>query len=342
MTMKHLFVSLLAVAAMASCSKNDSVTAPEGPQGDAVEIKATSKALSIESKAPFEGEIGDNGSLTARILVSVTQDNYTTTYKDDNMTFTDNGITEVGFATPAYYPADGSPLYLCGLYPADQNWQNPTTTADYTFDGKTDIMAAAQVSSSKTAAQAGTYPTLAFKHLLTKLVVKAVAEDQAAIDAWGDVTAIVLTKAEGNNPYTKATVTLASGTAATGTAFATTLTAFPFYTMMGETYNDVAFTGQTCALTTTAANIAYSMVAPITATGTGDFKLKITTQKGSETALENEVTIDLKDTAGSAAFTGDTQNKSFVITLTFKATEIKAKATVGAWEEGGSAGAELQ
>ena len=338
--MKRLFVSLLAVVAMASCSKNEPVTGSDVPT-DGVEIMAKSVARTIETKAPFEGEIGDNGSLTARVLVSATSGNYTTTYKDDNMTFADNGTTQVGFATPAYYPADGSMLYLCGLYPADQNWQNPTTSADYIFDGKTDIMAAAEVSSSKTEAQAGTYPVLAFKHLLTKLVVKAVAADQAAIDAWGNVTEIVLTQAGGAAPYTKATVTLADGTAATGTAFATTAASFPFYTITSGTYDDVAFTGQTCALATTAADIAYSMVAPVTATGTGDFKLKITTQKGSETALENEVTIDLKDTA-SSAFTGDTQNKSFVITLTFKATEIQAKATVGAWEEGGSAGAEIQ
>lgn len=339
--MKRLFVSLLAVVAMPSCSKNEPVTGSDVPT-DGVEIMARSVVRTIETTAPFEGEIGDNGSLTARVLVSATSGNYTTIYEDDQMTFTDNGTMQVGFVTPAYYPADGSRLYLCGLYPADQNWQNPTTSADYTFDGKTDIMAAAQVSSSKAEAQAGTYPTLAFKHLLTKLVVKAVAADQAAIDAWGNVTEIVLTQAGGAAPYTKATVTLTDGTAATGTAFATTATSFPFYTITsGTTYNDVAFTEQTCALATTAADIAYSMVAPVTATETGDFKLKITTQKGSETALENEVTIDLKDTTDSA-FTGDTQNKSFVITLTFKATEIQAKATVGTWEEGGSAGAEIQ
>lgn len=344
--MKRLFVSLLAVAAMASCSKNESVSDPDVP-ADGVEIMAKSVARSIESKAPFEGTIGADNQLTARVLVSKNDGNYTSTYADGTMTFTDNGSTQVGFnTTPAYYPADGSTLYLCGLYPATGWAANQTTTADYTFDGKTDIMAAAQQSSDKAQAQAGTYPALTFNHLLTKLVVKAVAADDAAITAWGDVTEIVLTGSKGSSaigdPNTKVTVTLADGTAATGTAFATPATAFSFYTMTGDTYNDVAFTGQTCALATTAANIAYSLVAPVTATGTGDFKLKVTTQKGSETALENEVTIGLKDVAGTADFTGDTQGKSFVITLTFKATEIQATATVTDWVEGGSAGAEIQ
>ncbi len=65
--------------------------------------------------------------------------------------------------------------------------------------------------------------------------------------------------------------------------------------MTENAYNDVAFSAQTLALTKTAANAAYSLVAPITATGTGDFKLKITTQKDAESPLVNEVAVDLKD-----------------------------------------------
>lgn len=339
--MKRLFVSMLAIAAMASCSKNE--TEPVSDAGaDKVEIMAKSVTRSIETKAPFEGTIGNSSSLTARVLVSATSGNYTTTYHDGQMTFNDNGTTQVGFnTTPAYYPVDGSTLYLCGLYPADENWKNPTTTVDYEFDGKTDIMAAAEASSSKSQAQAQSYPTLAFNHLLTKLVVKVKAEDQAAIDSWGNITDLVLTQAGGTTPYTKATVTLATGAAETGTAFSTTKSDFPFYTMTGTTYNEVAFTSQSVALTTDAANLAYSLVAPITATGSNDFKLKIKTQKGLDPALENEVTIGLQQTAGGA-FSGDTQGKSFEITLTFKATEIKAKATVTDWVKGGSASAEIQ
>ena len=41
------------------------------------------------------------------------------------------------------------------------------------------------------------YPTLAFEHMLTKLIVKVKANDQAAIDAWGAITDITLTGAAG-------------------------------------------------------------------------------------------------------------------------------------------------
>ena len=92
---------------------------------------------------------------------------------------------------------------------------------------------------------------------------------------------------------------------------------------------------------TSPANAAYSLVAPITATGTGDFKLKITTQKDAESPLVNEVAVDLKGTS-SSTITGDTQGKAFEITLTFKATEIQAKASVKEWEKAGTATGEIK
>lgn len=342
--MKKVFLSLLALAAMVGCSKSELTSRPDNDAP--VEIKLCSEARSIETRAPFEGEIADDNNLTARILVSSKTDDYTTTYHSGDMTFADNGTTNVGFnTTPAYYPADGSTIYLCGLYPADENWKSITTTADYTFDGKTDLMAAAQLSSTKTTAQGGTHPKMTFNHLLTKLVVKVVAADQAAIDSWGNVTGIVLSQAGGAKAYTKATVTLAAGTAATATAFSLTADSFPFYTMTGDVYNDTAFADQTLALTTLAANAAYSLVAPITANAAdaANFKIKVSTKKGADAALTNEVPIKLmKKDQSDAAFEGDTQGMAFTITLTFKATAIEAAAEVTAWKDGGSSDVEIQ
>ncbi len=88
--MKQLFFSLLAVAAMASCSKSELAIRPE-VIGD-VEIMAKSNALSIDadasSRAPFEGTIDNtNGnSLTAQVLASKTSGNYSTLYNDPNGT----------------------------------------------------------------------------------------------------------------------------------------------------------------------------------------------------------------------------------------------------------------
>lgn len=199
--MKKVFLSALAIAAMASCSKTELSNTPDG----SVEIKAKSTALSISTKSPYEGTISSGNPLTAQVLVSKTDGNYTLRYCDGEMTFSDDGTTEASFATPQYYPADGSVLYLCGLYPSDLGgWGTVTESASRTFDGKTDIMAAAQQQSSKSEAQTGTYPTMQFKHLLTKLVVKLVAEDDAAVTAWGNVTDISLVEVNGSQkPYSK-------------------------------------------------------------------------------------------------------------------------------------------
>ena len=56
--MKKLFFSLLAVAAMASCSKSELAERPNIDGGD-VEILAKSTALSISTRAPFEGSTID-------------------------------------------------------------------------------------------------------------------------------------------------------------------------------------------------------------------------------------------------------------------------------------------
>ena len=107
--------SLLAVAAMASCTQSDVV---ELVPNEKVEIKLTSSAIAAETvtRAPYEGTIGSGNTLTAKVLASATSQSYTANalYANDVMEFTDNGTTAVGFATPKYYPADNSALYICG------------------------------------------------------------------------------------------------------------------------------------------------------------------------------------------------------------------------------------
>ena len=115
---------------------------------------------------------------------------------------------------------------------------------------------------------------------------------------------------------------------------------FSFYAKDGDAYTDNAFTAQAKELTTDLTEIAYALVAPITADGTKDFKLRVKTQKGSEAEVISMVDIDLTAKEGSTL--GDTKGQAFALTLTFKATEITPSATVADWIEGGSAGAEIQ
>ena len=99
--MKKLYVPVLALLTLASCSKSELANRPV-VENDMVEIMATSKALTIETRAPFEGQIADGNNLTAVVLGSTTSGDYTETtprYCDGEMTFADN-TTAASFATP--------------------------------------------------------------------------------------------------------------------------------------------------------------------------------------------------------------------------------------------------
>ena len=350
--MKKLYVPVLALLTLASCSKSELANRPV-VENDMVEIMATSKALTIETRAPFEGSIASDNTLTAVVLGSTTTADYTTTYCDGEMTFTDDNTTAVGFnTTPKYYPVNDDMVYFCALYPTPAtDWKDIAATAKYTFDGKKDVMAAAQQSNNKSGAMKATpdVPSFTFKHLLTKLVVKVKAEDEAAQKVWGNITAISLIKANNGDVFDTAEVTLATGAAATGTAFSNPATdGMAFYRIDAAAYTDNAVddADNKIALTTTAEEVAYSLVAPITAeNGVKHFTLSVDTKLG-ETVTTREVSFDLyKAKVGEedpAVFSGDTQGKAFEVTLTFKATEIVAKATVTDWVKGGNSEVEIQ
>lgn len=347
--MKKLYVPVLALLTLASCSKSELANRPV-VENDMVEIMATSKALTIETRAPFEGSIASNNTLTAVVLGSTTTADYTTTYCDGTITFADDTNAKGFDTTPKYYPVSDAPIYLCALYPtALADWKDIATTAKYTFDGKTDVMAAAEVSGKKSTAMAGTVPSFTFNHLLTKLIVKVKADGDAAVGVWGDITGISLVKANNGDVFDTAEVTLATGAAATGTAFSNAAAdGMAFYRIDAAAYTDNAVddADNKIALTTTAEEAAYSLVAPIIAeNGVKHFALKVDTKLG-ETVTTKEVSFDLyKAKVGEedpAVFSGDTQGKAFEITLTFKATEIVAKATVTDWVKGGNTEVPIQ
>lgn len=196
---------------------------------------------------------------------------------------------------------------------------------------------------------AGTHPSFEFKHLLTKLIVKVKAHDEAAQNVWGDITGITLVKAMNGDVFDTAEVTLATGAAATGTAAFSNpaVDGMAFYRIDAAAYTDNAVddADNKIALTTTAEEVAYSLVAPIIADNDAKhITLKVDTKLG-ETVTTKEVSFDLykvNDTDEALPFTGDTQGKAFEITLTFKATEIVATATVTDWVKGGNTEVEIQ
>ncbi|MDF9829914.1 fimbrillin family protein [Parabacteroides sp. PF5-6] len=333
--MKKSYVWLIAILGMATawtgCSKDNGngIDTPT-PQEEQVEIMAKSKALTLNvtTKAPFEGTIGEDSELTARVLVSTTEGDYSDTHTDGTMIFADNGETAVGFETGfdgnKFFPGNDD-IYLVGLYPV-----TTATIADgavaYTIDGKSDIMFAGEEETSK---NAETAPTLAFTHLLTKLNIFAVTADDATAEAWGDIIELTITERN------VAAITLADGTV----DFGEDTGSISFYDITGDEAvsdeNALSITvvpeEQEEGNEVEAEVIAYSLVTPIELAQEETYTLLLKTATSGEEAISVPITItpsdeDIDSTAGYY----------FDITLTFKGTEITATATVTDWVAGGT------
>lgn len=359
--MKKSILSLLAVAAMVSCTQND-MDLKEVENQTPIMLGANALSVEASTRAPFEGNITSANTLNALVFASSTIDDYTTRYATGCMLFEDEStavgyITDnttspaVAFSGKSYYPADGSKLYFAALYPAamvTNGWSNPTTTSTFIFSGKEDIMAAPQVEGDKTVHAGSTTPTVVastipnfqFKHLLTKLNLKFVAVDQAAIDAWGKINKIELVKiGESDSKNTKVEVTLKTATASTnaGGFSLPQTTAFQCYGLTEDASNVKTYTDTPYApaggyvLTTTSTFQAYTIAAPTIADGSKDFTFRVYADGAADNAGQKYIDVDVDLKKGGTAFSGDTQGKAFDITLKFQAKTITATAAVTGW-----------
>lgn len=354
-------ILMLAVAAMASCSKSDVESRPD------LNIKLRSNAVeAVAGTRVYEGQIAAANTLTAKVMASKTSKQYgANLYADGTMTFSDN-TTAVSFDTGAtgstFYPANGDNVYLFGLYPSDAAWtvENDNSGFTCTIDGKTDIMVAPELTTSKADAPSS-YKQFVFDHILTRLDVSVIAENQAAIDAWGEVTGIELTDvASSSTAYTQPNNTCKVPVTYAGTDISvqaanrptysggTTGVTIPFYyydataTTVADQYTtDLVDATNTITLpnadnSESALRAAYSVIAPITIKSLKAFKLKVTTTMADGTVItKNGVAVDLVDDPNdSIVNNGLTAGKYYSITLTFKSTDIKASATVNDWVEG--------
>lgn len=345
------FLSILAVASTAmyftSCSKSDVTDVGDDKAQQPMEIKVGGKALSItpgKTRAPFEGiAVAD---LKARVLASNTSKKYDAApdlINSGAMTFKNTITTAIGFDDGAVpYPHATNNVYMVGLYPmGSTDWAitESGSKAKFTFNGSHDVMAADEVITTRAEATSAVgYKTLNFHHLLTRLNLTVLAKDQAAKDAWGDVTSIKV-----KSPANDVTVTFKTAdTNPPTTAFGTTETIFPFYEIAKET-----------ALPTIALPLeidspsaqSYALVAPKNGNNSTQvfYELIVTAKNYTENGSEKEypITVNL-ESAPNTAFNGNTQGLKFDIKLTFSATDIKAFATVKAWVDGGTGGATIQ
>lgn len=361
---KNLFAlfALFALTALTGCTQNELPEGPASANEDLVEIRLKSAAnpLAANTRSPFIGEIGAANKLTAKVLLTKTTGGFVTgcVITPGAMIFsTDNKTNTELWNTKNFYPTDDSPVYLCGLHPDDAGegvtkWGNGTdeSAMTYVFDGKTDVMAAAEIATKKSEAKSGTYKELAFKHLLTNLIIKAEpdltdgATAEKTQEAWGNITSIELIKVNGTSaPNNKVTVTLKTAAAATTSAFGIEgAYGVGFYKLTGKNFPKAGvtedlfvFTNEVFAATAipkTSAAVAYSMIAPIVATKTNDFILRVKT-------VENTTGIEVPINLLKAE---NTQGQYCIVTLKFKNTTILATASVEDWKEGGTAGEVIQ
>lgn len=314
---------MMAVAALASCSKDNETPAPTT---DPNEITLVSNMVGVETKAPLSGDL----KAVARVLATSTSTtNFSALYgtRDADNTYInfDGTTTAKGFTNaagndedPEYYQGDKT-VYLCGFYPKD--W---TVDGEFSaIDGKTDVLFAPAIGVTKDTEIANR--KLTFHHLLTKLNVKVKLEN-GSVDNWGKITSMTLTSNTKVNLNVASLPTNVRDIAVSSFSESKTLN---FYTINGDAA--ISSTALPEGAETTATDFAYVMCAPVTADGEDDYTLTIVTEKGGT----HTVGVDLKKSDNSSAFTGSTLGYQFDIVLNFQSTEILATATVAEWNDGG-------
>lgn len=354
---KGLLWMLALGTAMVGCTETDVIGLDGGNEVDGkdrVEIKMATTVTGVEAvtRAPFPGM--DPGVVPpptqitkARVVIKkAASTDYGTPHADGTMSF-GAANTPVGFdGTPAgvkYYPTDDSDLHFIGLYP-ETTWNHSVVSTlsefSYVLDGKTDVMIAQQETNRKSQAQADAHPNLKFEHILTRLDVKMVATDQAALDAWGNINGVVLDAVLGaTKPNTNAIfrpTAAAASMLSFDTPVAPATESFPMYECTGTgttpTFTDTPFTGLSKPLVLAPAEyFAYTMMAPVTLTGTGHVTLKVYADNGPLTDAGGKyasVSVDFPMT------NPETAGKYYTITLNFNIEEIMASATVEEWKPG--------
>ena len=349
--MKSILIYSLALAALTSCSKSEEAITPDNPNNPlppkeihisaAIEASAQTKATTRADATPLKGPIDGTADIPG--IQFLHKDATTSEMSGEVLSFDDatlitgtriatgtattgGSITFSGSA-PQYDQKDNKNAYFVAYYP--EATEVSSNVATLTIDGKTDILYAERY-------DAGSYTsittnTMTFKHALAqiKVICKGAADaTQGVIDeVWGKITKIEIeTKAKAT--YTYATQKFAYAVSATGGATSDKLA------LLGSDYNALAANGvqipaATAAIPTSGSNdegvIAAGMFAPDDeASSTAAVKLIITTQKDSESAVENNVDVQLMNGVTQAAFIS---GKTHTVTLTFNSKEKNITVT---------------
>lgn len=316
-------ISLLAVAVLAGCSKNEGETpdTPKLPIPDQTAPIALSAGIAAESAQETGTKADLSGPVTGTAFPATTTNvfrltgyvgsaaptNWATPYFKD-IQVNSGDASALSLATAQYYPANGDKVYFYAYSPAATTLTDGTASdapvAKYTITGQQDIMAA-QVTTGIAKAVTGSQsqPDLAFTHKLKQ--VKFKVKQDATFEANVKVTKILVIGVKN-----KANLTVSTGALAfeAGTA---DLTAY-----------DNA-TGVT--MTTAGADIPGVVMFEPGKT----FVVRVTA--GGVTYADATITLDDEGVAGN----------SYTVTLTFKRNSIVPSASITDWTDGGNANKDI-
>lgn len=336
--------SIAFAAVLAGCARDEN---PGAPAGDA--IRATARALSVETRAAVTGTSA-NG-LKALVLASKTSGDYASPYGKGSMTF---GSAAVAYAETDFtgvsrrFPPDGSILYICALLPfataEAAEWTTDAATASLTFTGKDDVMAAGEDKIAKEDDPDNDVAKVAafeFHHLLTKLDFKVKAEDKEASEAWGNVTAITVSKVLNAGTFRNTvTVTYTDGSAGTASAFGGTAAGpWKTYTVADAEFKDqslaLPYAPQEAAVASTTLLAPFTAANPVSPTAaTADLVVDVTTKTATGAPVVTSVPVAIE--------AGDTQGKAYTVILNFKAKAISGTATIAEWGQGADSNVDVE
>lgn len=194
--MKKLIVSLLAMAALASCETAEEKSLPEPtPDNNLVPIELSAKVYGMEATTKAGSgviETFDDTAIGVYALEEGTTDTYTWSASpyyhnatSEAVTIgTDNSIT---FAKKVFYPVNDKKVKFYAYTTEGSSTVTPPTdgpaapTVKYTIDGKTDILIGTGTS-GKISDNPRTNATITFDHILAKIDFSVIAETNFPAD----------------------------------------------------------------------------------------------------------------------------------------------------------------
>ena len=307
--MKKMIFSLLAIAAMTSCTTtSEDEIDPNAP----VEIKL-SAGINTLSRAAITGTAFEDGNdlfhVTAYKSAAPTSD-YSNAYFDNIIV--NQASNKLAFAAPKYYPADGTKLYFyayTSLGIATTSGYTPGTASNnpmvqYEIDGTQEIMSAQVTTGIGKTINDQANPEFTFSHQLMRVQFKATKGDGFSDNI--EITSITIA-----NCKTKPQMNIIDGSLDWNNASdtPTALTAF-----------------SSTATITTATPCGDIMIQPVET-------IQITvTAGGIEYA---PITVSFATEKAKAGFAHE-------VTLTFKGTDITPTAKITKWNEGDKVDKEIK